>query len=143
MIAARRQARELALQALYELDMTRHPVGEVIETRLRETEDLLPEAEPFMRQLVRGVVEHRDEIDPYIAQIAPEWPIEQMAVVDRNILRLALYELLYTPETPYKVVINEAVELAKEFGGPNSPRFINGALGTFVSMYLNRASSQE
>nr|WP_290668500.1 transcription antitermination factor NusB [Ardenticatena sp.] len=143
MIAARRQARELALQALYELDMTRHPVGEVIETRLHETEDLLPDAEPFMRQLVRGVVEHRDEIDPYVVQIAPEWPIEQMAVVDRNILRLALYELLYTPETPYKVVINEAVELAKEFGGPNSPRFINGALGTFVNLYLNRASSQE
>ena len=124
----RRRARATALQALFEIDITGHKVGVVIEQRLASA--ALPESgASFMRQLVLGVLQLRAELDRLIGQYAPEWPVEQLAIVDRNILRMALYEL-GAAGTPLKVAINEAVELAKGFGSDSSRRFVNGVLGS-------------
>jgi len=129
-IRQRRQVRRLALQALYEIDATDHKPGVVIEERLRESA-LDDEGVAFLRWLVRGVMVNRAMLDELIVQYAPEWPVAQLAIVDRNILRLALFEMGHrTGDTPPKVIINEAVELAKAFGADNSPRFVNGVLGT-------------
>lgn len=136
-VKARRLARAIALQALYEIDLARHDPIEVIEYHIAES-DLPPDGAEFARALVRGVLAHQAEIDRYVHLIAPEWPLNQMAPVDRNILRIAIYELQYYKETPLKVAINEAVELAKRFGSDSSRRFVNGALGTFASQYLDR-----
>ncbi|MCZ7575261.1 MAG: transcription antitermination factor NusB [Ardenticatenaceae bacterium] len=136
-VKARRLARAIALQTLYEIDVAEHDPTEVIEYHIAQS-DLPPEGAEFARGLVRGVLAHQDEIDRYVHLIAPEWPLTQMAPVDRNILRIAIYELNYFKETPLKVAINEAVELAKRFGSDSSRRFVNGALGTFASKYLDR-----
>ncbi len=125
----RRQARTSALQALYELDTTSHPADGVIAGRLEET-PLPPDGEAFLRQIVSGVLRHRDQLDLLIQKYAPQWPVAQIAVVDRNILRIALLELTGATDTPSKVAINEAVDLAKIFGSDNSSRFVNGVLGT-------------
>lgn len=130
-------ARAIALQALYELDLTDHDVASVTAHHLAES-DVAPGGADFVRTLINGVLAERDEIDSYVVKIAPEWPLAQMSPIDRNILRLAIYELRAIPETPMKVAINEAVELAKRFGSDSSRRFINGALGTFVAKYLDR-----
>jgi N utilization substance protein B len=121
-----------ALQALFEIDLAGHDPSAVLDHRLEERE-LPSEGQGFVRRLVDGVVAHRSEIDLIVQQIAPEWPIDQMATIDRNILRLAVYEIIIDHETPLKVAINEAVELAKAFGSDSSPRFVNGALGTLAS----------
>lgn len=126
----RRQARILATQALFEIDMTGHDAHQVIMHRLVDS----PIAETgitFAREMVFGVAKNKARIDQIIVEIAPEWPIDQVAIIDRNILRLAIYEMMET-DTPAKVVINEAVELAKTFGSDSSHRFINGVLGTLV-----------
>ena len=128
----RHQARMLALQALYELDCTDHPVGEVLEARL-STEDVSPAARALAERLVRGVLTHREALDTLIRRYAPEWPLEQLATIDRNILRIAIYEMGADDGTPVNVAIHEAVELAKTFGAENTPRFINGVLGTLAS----------
>ena len=86
----------------------------------------------FASQLVTGVIEHLPEIDMLIARYAPEWPLDQMAVIDRNVLRIAIYEFLIFGETPVKVAINEAVELAKTYASDSAPRFINGVLGSLA-----------
>ena len=128
----RRQARICALQALYELDTTNHNAADAIANRLADT-SLPPEGEAFLRQLVSGVVGNRDRLDALIQQYAPTWPVSQIAVIDRNVLRLALLELSTIPDTPPKVAINEAVDLAKLFGSDSSSRFVNGVLGTAMS----------
>ena len=128
----RRKARELALQALYELELTRHPLEEVLSQRITE-KPLKPEGEAFMRALVAGVLAHARTLDAQIARHAPEWPLDQMAMVDRSILRIALWEFAVGRQTPVKVAINEAVELAKEFGSESAPRFINGVLGAVAA----------
>lgn len=128
----RRQARIGALQALYELDTTRHGVGDVIAHRLEDSA-LSDAGAEFLRQLVSGVLVHRDDLDALIHKFAPAWPVAQIAVVDRNILRIALFELTGATNTPPKVAINEAVDLAKLFGSDNSSRFVNGVLGTAVN----------
>jgi N utilization substance protein B len=125
----RRQARTSALQALYELDTTSHAASEVIAHRLEDT-PLPPDGEAFLRQLVGGVRSRQSQLDALIQQYAPAWPVAQIAVIDRNILRLALLELTGATDTPPKVAINEAVDLAKIFGSDNSSRFVNGVLGT-------------
>ena len=126
----RRRARMLATQALFEIDTTNHEPHMVLRQRLAETP--LPQAGgEFAESLVLGVLAHKPQMDAIIEELAPERPIDQVAVVDRNVLRLAIYELL-TGETPEKVAINEAVELAKTFGSDSSHRFINGVLGTLV-----------
>ena len=128
----RRRSRILALQALYEIDTTHHPVGTVLDQRLAE--DPLPdEGEAFARELITGVMQHQAELDELIQRYAPEWPVDQMAVVDRNVLRIAIYEFYISKMTPVKVAINEAVELAKLFGSDSAPRFVNGVLGTLAT----------
>jgi N utilization substance protein B len=131
-VQARKQARTSALQALYEIDTTQHPVAEVVDNRLLDT-PLPPDGETYLRSLVTGVLKHRDQLDALIQKYAPAWPVAQIAIVDRNILRIALYELTGATGTPPKVAINEAVDLAKTFGSDNSSRFVNGVLGTAVS----------
>ena len=128
----RHQARISALQALFEIDCAQHNPAVVIERRLHDSP--LPEAgEEFARDLVRGVSEQREQLDLLVGRYAPEWPVDQIAIIDRNILRLAIYEILMRNDTPVKVAINEAVELAKEFGSDSSGRFVNGVLGSLVS----------
>ena len=131
-VQARRQARISALQALYEIDTTAHHAGDVIAYRLEDA-PLPAEGEEFLRNLVTGVLKHRNQLDFLIHKYAPAWPVSQIAVVDRNILRIALYELSGASGTPPKVAINEAVDLAKMFGSDNSSRFVNGVLGTAVA----------
>lgn len=130
----RRQARILALQALYELDTTHHLAGDVIAYRLEE-QPLPPEGESFLRLLVGGVLQEREHLDAIIQRFAPAWPVAQIAVIDRNVLRLALFELSGATGTPPKVAINEAVDLAKMFGSENSSRFVNGVLGSVMAAH--------
>lgn len=128
----RRHARTLVLQALYELDFIDHDINTALEARVQDRP--LPEtAEEFARKLAQGVQTYRTYLDSIVGELAPEWPIEQIAAVDRNVLRIAIYELLFEPDIPPKVAINEAVELAKLFGGESSPRFVNGVLGSLVA----------
>jgi transcription antitermination protein NusB len=129
-IRERRKARQAALQVLYEVDTTNHKPGRVLDARQTDTQ-LDAEGLQFLRWLITGVIENKDDLDQLISRYAPEWPVQQLAVIDRNILRLSIFELV-SPDSdaPPKVVINEAVELAKIFGSDSSPRFINGVLGT-------------
>ena len=136
MAGARRKARVLALQVLYEVDSVGHEVEEVV-TRLLADERLSAENGAFVRELVSGVIQNKEKIDLNIQNFAPAWPIEQIPVIDRNILRLAIFEVLLDNKVPVKVAINEAIELAKTFGGDNSSRFVNGVLGS-VSALVNR-----
>lgn len=127
----RRRARRVTLETLYEYDVANHAPGEVLERRIEEN-PMENAGIEFANRLVNGVIEHLDEMDRLIARYAPEWPLDQMAVIDRNILRIAIYEFLIDGETPIKVAINEAVELAKTYGSDSAPRFINGVLGTLA-----------
>lgn len=128
---ARHQARIVALQALYEIDCADHAPAIVLEQRLEATE--LPKTvTAFSRRLVFGVLKHRSVLDVFIHRHAPEWPLEQMAYIDRNVLRIAIFEFAIDGQTPVKVAINEAVELAKTFGSDSAPRFVNGVLGALV-----------
>lgn len=136
MAGKRHRGREVALQALFELDTVGHPIGETIE-RLCEELDAGDDAKSFATELVLGVTENRDEIDATIGKTAPAWPLEQIAAIDRNILRLAIYEIVIDNKVPMRAAINEAIELAKQFGGETSPKFINGVLGS-VSLLKTR-----
>ena len=128
---ARHQARIVVLQALYEIDCTNHAPAVVLEQRFVAAH-LPTAAQDFARHLVSGVLEHQTVLDTFIHRHAPEWPLEQMAYIDRNILRVAIFEFAVDGQTPVKVAINEAVELAKAFGSDSAPRFVNGVLGTLV-----------
>jgi transcription antitermination protein NusB len=128
---ARTRARGIALQVLYEFDLVEHPAVQVLQERLAD--DPLPdELAEFARQIVFGVLPIREQLDHVLARYAPEWPLDQIAAIDRNILRMAVWEFAVQKDTPVKVAINEAVELAKLFGSDSAPRFINGVLGTLV-----------
>lgn len=139
MASLRRRVRTIALQILFEVDATDHAPDQVVARRLDE-EQLPPEGERFLRRLVFGAWEHHAYLDRIIEEAAPNWPVNQMPGVDKAILRIALFEALIDEDekTPLKAVINEAVELAKQFGSDNSSRFINGVLGTVVSRYHER-----
>ena len=131
---SRTRARSLALQVLYEVDMTGHLPGTVLEERLEESVSdgqvaLGPDLVEFARQIISGVVPISEKLD---VVIAPEWPFDQIAAIDRNILRIATWEFAVSTQTPLKVAINEAVELAKLYGSDNAPRFINGVLGSLA-----------
>ena len=128
----RRRARSLALQALYEIDSVDHPAKLVIQRYITENETLSEEAIEFLRVLVAGVHHYATKLDRLIADCAQEWPVEELATIDRNILRIALWEFAVSGETPIKVAINEAVELAKRYGSDSAPRFINGVLGALA-----------
>ena len=129
----RRRFRIVTMQVLCEIDAARRDPLRVLERRVEE-ESLPPAAEGFAHKVITGVLENRAEIDKIIIRFAPSWPISQIGVVDRNILRMAIYEMIIGKETPSKVAINEAVELAKFFGSDGSPRFVNGVLGSVVEI---------
>jgi N utilization substance protein B len=133
-LANRHLSRSIAMQSLYEWDFGGKDTGkfnEIVERNIKEFGPGLDSAD-FIKKLVEGVIKNLPKLDKIISKSAPEWPIEQITVVDRNILRLGLYELLFgeRAEVPPKVAINEAIELAKSFGGESSGKFINGVLGT-------------
>ncbi len=129
---SRTKARSVALQALYEIDISGHPPAVAIEERLQD-EPMDNSLADFARQIVFGVLPLVQKLDDLIAQHAPEWPMDQVAVIDRNILRIALWEFAVTGVTPIKVAINEAIEMAKMYGSDSTPRFVNGVLGSLAA----------
>ena len=128
----RTKARGVALQSLFEYDLTGHAAVEILDQRKTE-ETLEPELQNFVEQIVYGIIPQISKIDQLIAKHAPEWPLEQVASIDRNIIRIAFWEFAIKKCTPVKVAINEAVELSKIFGSDASPRFVNGVLGSLVA----------
>jgi N utilization substance protein B len=132
MDGTRRRARVVALETLYETDLAHHQPGEVLQRRSPALDRDSVVAD-YARELLAGVLRHRSELDDIIQARATAFPVDQMAAIDRNILRLALYECLYKRDTvPLKVAINEAIELAKRYGAEKSPKFVNGVLGSAV-----------
>ncbi len=133
MVGERRRARILAFQALYEINSVGHDVEAVV-THLLAKRELSEENASFVRDLVSSVIQNKEKIDNNIKNFAPAWPIEQIPLVDKNILRLAISEILFDNKVPVKVAINEAVELAKMFGSDSSPKFVNGVLGSVSTL---------
>ncbi len=128
----RTKARATALQVLYEVDIVDHLPGIALQHRLEE-KPLSDKLAEFAQQIVAGVYPLREELDAFIAEHASEWPVDQIAIIDRNILRISLWEIAVYQNTPVKVAINEAIELAKSFGSDSAPRFVNGVLGALAS----------
>jgi len=139
-MATRHLARTIVLQSFYEWDFYKQKtdlIG-IVERNLAEFGPGIDEPD-FVWRIVKGIVEHLEELNGIITKFAPEWPLEQIAIIDRNILRVGLYELLHADknEIPPKVAINESIELAKNYGGQNSSRFINGVLGAVFKQMVN------
>lgn len=130
-MANRHLARTVAMQTLFEWDFNGRQDKELASHLQRNVDALSPSFEdaPFAKGIVDGVIEHIDEIDGLITKYATDWPLDQITIVDRNVLRIGVYELKYNDEIPSKVAINEAIEIAKKFGGESSGRFVNGVLG--------------
>lgn len=138
----RRRARSLTLEVLYEFDVAHHDPNRILARRINEPklgEEEIDDEVPltaagitFARDLLNGVLNYQEAMDKLISRFAPEWPLDQIAIIDRNILRLAIFEVLVMDDTPIKVAINEAVELAKSYGSDSAPRFVNGVLGTLT-----------
>ena len=122
-----------AVQALFELDFQERPGGDVIDERLAESK-LAADNQEFAGDLLHGVLHHKENIDAEIERAAPQWPLEQIAHVDKNVLRLAIYELVFDNSAPPKVAISEAVELARLLGSATSPKFVNGVLGAVLAV---------
>jgi N utilization substance protein B len=133
MTSTRHKARTIALQALYEVDSAARPAGTVVERLLAESK-LSEENAVFVRELVTGTIRHQDAIDHDVQKYAPARPLEQIAMIDRNILRLAIFEILFDNKVPVKVAVSEAVELAKTFGSESSSKFVNGVLGSVSAL---------
>ncbi len=131
----RRKAREIALQIMFQADVGNLPIEEAIETTLSDLPELDEEVRKYAIQISKGAWSRKEELDRQIQSVAPHWTVERMAAVDRNLIRMALYEMLYMPDVPYRVAINEAVELAKEYGTTESRRFVNGVLGALVRKF--------
>jgi len=144
-MATRQLGRSVVLQSLYEWDFYSRATDltKIIERNMNEFAPGIDEPE-FIWRIVKGVIDHEKEINDIIRKAAPEWPIEQISIIDRNALRIGLYELFYADpeEVPHKVAINEAIEIAKNYGGPNSGKFINGVLGT-VYKEMEKSSSEK
>lgn len=130
-IRERRKARGMALQVLFEIDYTGHECEPILHW-LAQEEGSTDDTVSFARNIIEGVLENKDQLDATIELFAPAWPVEQLASVDRNVLRIGVYEILQG-QVPVRVAINEAVELAKRFGTDSSPRFVNGVLGSVHS----------
>ncbi len=129
----RTRARRQALQILYQRDMTEQPVRSILDARVYNTEDGEPSA--YCVELVLGTEREQQTIDQEIEETSKHWALMRMPFVDRNILRLAVYEILHEPEVPHSVVINEAVEMAKTYGGDDSSKFVNGVLGRIAERH--------
>jgi N utilization substance protein B len=132
-MGVRRKARAIALQVLYEFDSVGHDVERALANLLADA-GLSDDNAAFARGLVNGVIQNKAQIDQHIRKFAPAWPLEQIPIIDRNILRLAIFEILLDNNVPVKVAINEAVELAKKFGSDNSSKFVNGVLGSVSAL---------
>lgn len=130
-MGSRRRARELALQLLYQYELTRAE-PEAMQSEFEEWRGSPDGVREFADALLRGTLEHLADIDGELEQQTAHWRLDRLAAVDRNILRLAMYELLFHPDTPHAVVIDEAIEIAKKFGAEESPRFVNGVLDGFI-----------
>ncbi len=144
-MASRHLSRTLALQTLYEWDFNNLPkeqVSSLVEHMIKEFGPGL-EDKSFVYVIIQGVIQNMSAIDKMIATSAPEWPLEQITVIDRNILRIGIYELKYSQDIPPKVAINEAIELAKKFGGDSSGKFVNGVLGTIYKQMGPKAATEE
>jgi len=131
----RTKARAVALQALYEYDLSGHPVSVILNNRFAEEKDIDDKFKEFIQEIVFGVYPIISILDNLISRHAPEWPLDQVASIDRNIIRIALWEFGVKKCTPVKVAINEAVELGKLYGSDSTPRFVNGVLGSLVGQY--------
>ncbi len=144
-MATRHLIRTVILQTLYEWDFygRKKDIAAILERNLGEFAPGIDEPE-FAWKILKGIAEHLKQIDNIIVKAAPEWPLDKIAVIDRNILRIGLYELLYADpeEVPPKVAINEAIELAKNYGGPNAARFVNGVLGAIYREVGDRKSPE-
>ena len=140
----RHLARAIALQSLYEWDFhAKTPdSGEIVERNLEDFASELDEKD-FSVTITKGVMEHLADIDATITRFAPDWPLEKITTVDRNILRIGTFELIYNSEIPSKVAINEAIELAKTFGGESSGKFVNGVLGAIFRNQLEQGIQKE
>ena len=131
-MANRHLSRSIAMQSLYEWDFKgqkNEKLDEIIRKNIKEFGPGM-EDDSFVFNLVKKTLENRSKIDQLIEKCAPEWPLDQITMVDRNVLRIGIYEMKFNPEIPEKVAINEAIEISKNYGGPNSGKFINGVLGT-------------
>lgn len=136
----RHLARSIAMQALFEWDFKGQPddvLPAIMDRDLKEFGPGLDETE-FAKEIIKEVKEHMSEIDGVITKYAPQWPIDQITIIDRNVLRIGIYELKFNKQVPPKVAINEAIELAKNFGGPSSGRFVNGVLGAIYKDLLEQ-----
>ena len=130
---SRRKAREIALQALFQFDFTKNDDENVIEILIKETKGLNRQSILFTREIIKGTIANLEAIDATIKTVSNDWKIERMAAVDRNIVRMAVYELKFNSEdTAPKIIINEAIEIAKIFGSDESSRFVNGILGALI-----------
>ncbi|MFH1536924.1 MAG: transcription antitermination factor NusB [Patescibacteria group bacterium] len=138
-MANRHLARTIALQSLYEWDFNKSKKN-LLDITSRNLKEFAPNFEDadFAKAIIKGVVDNQKKLDKKITDYAPEWPLEQITVVDRNILRIGIYELSFNEEIPPKVAINEAIELGKTFGGPASGKFINGVLGTIYKKEIEK-----
>ncbi len=133
MPAKRTKARERALQALYQIDVAAEDLDEALSRFWKSFEPVEREVMTLAEELVRGVAQHRREVDAAIESVSVNWRLDRMAKVDRNVLRLATYELLHRAEVPVKVAINEAIELGKKYGSESSGAFVNGVLDKIAS----------
>ena len=138
----RHLARTVAMQTLYQWDFNRVDKSTLFDYLERNKREFAPsfQDEGFTERLINGVLENQEEIDKIIQKYATEWPLEQITLIDRNILRLGIFEFLFTDDIPSKVAINEAIELGKTFGGPSSGKFINGVLG---AIYKEKDDNKE
>lgn len=147
MASNRHLGRIVALQTLYELDFRAESEGDqldqkaILERNIERYSEVVDDKE-FIKDIVEGVRKHQKELDAIIQPVAPDWPLEQIASIDRAVLRIGTYELKYSTKVPQKVVINEAVELAKSFGADNSSKFINGVLGTIVKKFNEKSETK-
>jgi len=139
-MADRHLSRTIAMQTLYQWDFNQKKDDNLENSLKKNKEELAPQFDDkgFSESLVKGVAKNIKTIDKYIEKYAPQWPIEQITLIDRNILRIGIYELSISREVPPKVAINEAIELAKTFGGESSGRFINGVLGTIYKEMVEK-----
>lgn len=141
----RHLARTIGLQALYQWDFNGRSNKEILDIISNDLEQFAPQFDDqgFIKHLVEGVLNHQEEIDELIVRYAPEWPLEQITMVDRNVLRIGIFEIKYDPDIPEKVAINEAIELAKTFGGESSGKFVNGVLGSIYKDMLGNKESNK
>ncbi|PJA47313.1 transcription antitermination factor NusB [Candidatus Uhrbacteria bacterium CG_4_9_14_3_um_filter_36_7] len=136
----RHLARTIVMQSLYQWDFLSQPSSQIKDIISFNRNEFAPEFDDggYIEQTLDGILTHQSEIDKIIIEFAPEWPLESMTMIDRNVLRVGVYELLYAEKIPSKVAINEAIELAKTFGGDASGRFINGILGAIYKHELTQ-----